>query len=306
MQTEKERLKKSTVRVYAVLLLVGCLAILIARLIDDCRLYRFGGTFVMQKSSPEGYDYLLRIPRGYNDFAGPQPLLIFLHGSGDTGTDPLTLKDKDPVYFSQMRYRKLETSYFPFIVVSPICPERRWEPKRVIATLDQVLAKTRFCFRIDPDRINLTGYSMGGFGTIETAMEFPDRFAAIVPVAGGGEPARAEKLRGVAAWFFHGREDTIVPLPSSERLVDAMRKNGHPDVRLTVIREGGHVIVREVYANPELYDWLLLKRKSRHEENKPSDSFDDGAGGDSGDLVEGGAAGKDLAEPVVPEELHAE
>jgi predicted peptidase len=305
----------------------------------DFRLIRYGDTFVVKKSSPEGYDYLLHIPRGYNDFSGPQPLLMFLHGAGEIGTDPNTLREQDPAFFAREALKGQETARFPFIAVTPICPENRWEPWRVIAVLDQVLAENKFRFQIDPDRIYLTGYSMGGFGAFETAMEFPERFAAIVPVAGGGEPNKAEKLQNVAVWVFHGANDRTVPTPSSALVVERMRELEHKDVMMNILRNAGHGIVREVYSQDVLYRWLLLKRKSRfgleetmdraflplqpilppekedgslqtaddsREEEEPKTLLDDSPGGDASNLIDGGVTGKDLTDSVVTEEPHAE
>jgi len=233
------------------------------RVVYDFHLIWQGDTFVVKKSSPEGYDYLLHIPRGYNDFSGPQPLLIFLHGAGERGTDPQTLKNHGPAYHATNIFKNRETSYFPFIIVSPICPEDHWEPHRVIALLDQVLVENRFRFRIDPDRVFLTGYSMGGFGAFKTAMVYPERFAAVVPVAGGGEPNKAEKLSDVATWVFHGADDMIVPVLSSALVVERMQELGHKDVTMTLLPLVEHGIADDVYGNDSLYRWLLLKRKSR-------------------------------------------
>ena len=265
------------------------------RLRFDYKVYCSGQTFVIQKSAPDGYDYLLRIPKGYHDFTGPMPLLIFLHGAGEVGTDPKTLVNKAPFHIAN----EAEID-FPYIGVMPICPEKRWEPYRVIAMLNQVMAETRFRFQADSERIYLTGYSMGGFGTFETAMEFPERFAAIVPVAGGGEPGKAAKLQDIPTWVFHGENDKTVPLPSSARVVEAMEQNGHNDVKITVIPGAGHGIARQVYSNPYLYNWLQLKKK------KVSDSFDGGADGNTGNFIDSGSSGQNLTNSVVPEEFHVE
>lgn len=239
--------------------LIGSIAIIVYRVVFDYKVYRSGQTFVISKLRSDGYDYLLHIPQGYHDFAGPMPLLIFLHGAGEVGTNPQTLENRAPFYFT--REANID---FPCISVTPVCPpgpEKRWEPYRVIATLDQVLTETRFRFSVDPARVYLTGYSMGGFGTFETAMEYPDHFAAIVPVAGGGEPSKVEKLQGIPTWVFHGEQDKTVPLPSSALVVEAMKQNGHKNVQVTVIAGAGHGIVRQVYTDRKLYDWLLDKRK---------------------------------------------
>jgi len=254
---------RTAIRFFLLVVLFLALGVIGYRVIYDFTLIGQGDTFVVKKSSPEGYDYLLDIPRGYNDFSGAQPLLIFLHGAGERGTDPQTLRERTPARFAKKPFKGWESSYFPFIVVTPICPESRWEPHRVIAMLDQVLAENKFRFPIDPDRVYLTGYSMGGFGAFETAMEYPERFAAIAPVAGGGEPDKAEKLLNVATWVFHGEYDTTVPVPSSALVVERMRELGHKDVAMTTLSQYGHGIANYVYSDHSLYRWLLLKRKSR-------------------------------------------
>ena len=250
-------MKQTLSRFFLVGVMAASLTVLCCRIVFDVNLYKNGHTLVVRKSSQDGYDYLLHIPKGYHDFAGPLPLLIFLHGAGESGTDPKTLENKGPWHFAKEAGMK-----FSFIAVTPICPEKRWEPHRVVATLDQVLVETKFRFNIDPNRVYLTGYSMGGFGTFETAMEFPERFAAIVPVAGGGESSKANKLQNVPTWVFHGEHDKTVPLPSSAFVVEAMKQYGHRDAQTTIIKGAGHGIVRQVYSDPKLYDWMLSKRKN--------------------------------------------
>jgi predicted peptidase len=313
------------IRFLLVVVLLCSVAMVACRIVYDLSLIRSGDTFVVKKTSPDSYDFLLHIPRGYNDFSGAQPLLIFLHGAGEIGNDPETLRSKDPVFFARGVFEREETARFPFIVVTPISPERRWEPRRVVALLDQVLAETQFRFRIDPDRVYLTGYSMGGFGTFETAMEYPERFAAIVPVAGGGEPSKAEKLLDVATWVFHGEVDATVPIPSSALVVERMRELGHRDVIMTTFPRAGHGIVRDVYSMEMLYRWLLLKRKSRFGQEEtfdrafqrlqspppqePStipDLLNHSTGSDTGNLIDSSATAEDLADPVITEEFHAE
>jgi predicted peptidase len=263
---------KICIRFLLIVLLIVSLGILGYRAVYDFNLIRNGDTFVVQKSTPDGYDFLLRIPRGYNDYSGKQPLLIYLHGTGESGKDINILKNKDPYFFSKKTFEKQETSLFPFICVTPVCDTKRWEPYRVIAMLDQVLSETKYRFQIDPSRIYLTGYSMGGFGTFETAMEYPERFAAIIPVAGGGEPDRAIKLRHIAAWVFHGENDQTVPLPSSALVVNAMQQSGHPNVHLTTIK-GGHNIAYEVYSQADLYQWLLRQKLFNDHTRSDSGNF---------------------------------
>ena len=168
---------------------LACAAIFIFRIGFDLQTYFFGSTIVVRKLSLYQYDYLLHLPRGYHDF-GKRPLIIFLHGAGETGKDVRTLQQLDIVHYAK---NSVPPKDFPFIVVSPITPKHGWDSKHVVAFLDQFLADNRFRYNIDTSRIYLTGFSMGGFGTFQTACDFPDRFAAIVPLAGGGDPAKAAR-----------------------------------------------------------------------------------------------------------------
>ena len=102
---------------------------------------------------------------------------------------------------------------------------------------------------------------MGGFGTWALAAYSPDRFAALVPICGGGDPNTARRLSHIAIWVFHGAKDPTVPLKRSEDMVDALKKAGG-NVKFTVYPEAGHDSWTEAYENPELYDWLLQQKRT--------------------------------------------
>lgn len=122
--------------------------------------------------------------------------------------------------------------------------------------MDEIVEK----YKVDKDRIYLTGLSMGGYGTWSLAAYTPDRFAAVVPICGRGEPIMAKGLVHVPIWVFHGAKDPVVPLAGSERMVEALKKaNGN--VKFTVYPEAGHDSWTETYANPELYTWLLQQKR---------------------------------------------
>ncbi len=126
----------------------------------------------------------------------------------------------------------------------------------LLPLLDEIVAK----YRIDQDRIYLTGLSMGGFGAWALTAYAPDRFAAIVPICGGGEALSARRLTHLPVWVFHGAKDPIVPLKRSEEMVDALTKL-KGDVKLTIYPEAGHDSWTAAYENPELYDWLLQQKR---------------------------------------------
>jgi len=116
-------------------------------------------------------------------------------------------------------------------------------------------------YKVDQDRIYLTGISMGGFGTWALAAYDADRFAAIIPICGGGEVISTRRLTRLPVWAFHGAKDPIVPLKRSEELVDALKKaNGN--AKLTVYPDAFHDSWTATYDNPEIYEWLLAQKRA--------------------------------------------
>ena len=231
------------------------------RFIDDIDIYSSGRTYVFRQqqtcprnATQSGYDYLVRLPRGYTDFGTPHPLIIYLHGAGETGKDVEILRDMDVYHFA---YGHFSPEEFPFIVVSPMTPKHGWEPRQIVQLLDELLDKNTRRWNIDQTRVYLTGFSMGGFGTFRTAAAYPDRFAAVVPVAGGGDVAHAGRLKHLPLWAFHGDADDVVPIKSSQEMIDAIQAEAGRDCRLTVYHNAGHGIPPRVYRDKELYTWLL-------------------------------------------------
>ncbi|MCK5000898.1 MAG: prolyl oligopeptidase family serine peptidase [Anaerohalosphaera sp.] len=199
-------------------------------------------------------DYLLYIPNDYGKQEEKWPLIMFLHGSGERGTDINRVK----LYGIPKVAASKED--FPFVAVSPQCPKGQWWDEDVVINLLDDIIQT---YDIDPDRVYLTGLSMGGFGTWKLATKYPDKFAAIAPVCGGGEPFEAmTSLRKMPIWAFHGGKDNIVPLRRSQEMVDAMKKVGN-NARLTVYPKAGHDSWTATYNNDELYKWFLSHKKTR-------------------------------------------
>lgn len=223
----------------------------------DLSLYFYGGTVVVRHTVP--YDYLIHFPAEYHDFDGPRPLIVFLHGAGEVGADVTQLKNLDVVHFAQSGPVAKED--FPFIAVSPVTPKHGWEPQRVKLFLDKLIQSRTRRFKIDPNRVYLTGFSMGGFGTFRTAEEYPDLFAAVAPVAGGGDVEKAERLKSVPIWAFHGDADDVVDYHSSADIIQAVQKAGNRDARLTTVTGGTHGICPNAYGRAELYRWMLRHRK---------------------------------------------
>ncbi len=190
--------------------------------------------------------YLLFLPKDYADSDKKFPLMLFLHGAGESGDDLEKVKVHGPPKIVDGK------PDFPFIVVSPQSPGRGWRPEVLNGLLDEVIAK----HRVDTDRVYLTGLSMGGYGTWSLAAAHPERFAAIVPICGGGNPDDAAKLKEIPTWVFHGAKDDAVPLSRSEEMVAALKAvGGKPE--FTVYPEAGHDSWTETYNNEALYKWLL-------------------------------------------------
>ena len=198
--------------------------------------------------------YLLYLPEDYEQKES-WPLLLFLHGSGERGTDLQLVKKHGPPKLIEAGKQ------FPFIVVSPQCPEGQWwQPVELTALLDEIVEK----YKVDQDRIYVTGLSMGGFGTWSLAAYAPHRLAAIAPICGGGETYWTERFSHLPVWVFHGAKDKGVPLQRSEKMVESLKKHGG-NVKLTVYPEAGHDSWTETYDNPELYEWLLEQKRVKQE-----------------------------------------
>ncbi|HEY4695851.1 MAG TPA: prolyl oligopeptidase family serine peptidase [Candidatus Hydromicrobium sp.] len=203
----------------------------------------------------EYMDYLLFIPSDYyKEETKRWPMILFLHGAGGRGGNVEMLR--------KVGVSKLveEDKDFPFIVVSPLCPaDRYWVPAVLKKLLDDVCRE----LRVDMDRIYLTGLSMGGYGTWYTAIKYPDVFAAIAPICGGGDPYRACRLADMPVWVFHGAKDTTVSPQESIKMVEAL-KDCNENVKFTLYPELGHDCWTETYNNPELYQWFLEQSKANH------------------------------------------
>ena len=199
--------------------------------------------------------YLLYLPEAYTASKKKWPLILFLHGSGERGDDVQVVAKHGPPKLVA------EGKQFPFIIVSPQCPQWEWWPNDLqIAALDGLLKEIAANYRVDKDRLYLTGLSMGGFGAWKLAMEYPTRFAAVAPICGKGEPAKAQLIKDLPIWVFHGAKDPVVPVSNSQDMVDALKKYGG-DVRLTIYPEALHDSWTETYNNPELFNWFLQHKR---------------------------------------------
>ena len=197
--------------------------------------------------------YVVYVPYDY-DPKQPWPLILFLHGAGERGDDGLK---ESAVGIGQAI--RMNPDRFPAIVVMPQCPDNIWWD-RALDDVKMVLDRTRAEYNTDPNRIYLTGLSMGGFGTwIYGAMEI-DTFAALMPICGGGKIEDAAKLAKVPIWAFHGGADDTVKPEESRKMVEAVKKAGGK-VQYTEYKDVGHNSWDAAYNDPKAIKWLFAQRK---------------------------------------------
>ncbi len=214
----------------------------------------FGGSDELDdvKTEKIGYQFFLPSDESAKSDAG-FPLLLFLHGIGERGSDLNKLKVYGPTAICA---NPEKAAKWPFILVAPQCPENHfWSASQLRLLVEQVCET----YPVDKNRIYVTGLSMGGFGTWAILGSWPELVAAAAPICGGGDPKLAGKMKDVPVWAFHGDKDPLVPCKMSEAMIEALKKEGNEDARLTIYPGVGHDSWTRAYADPELYKWLLSK-----------------------------------------------
>lgn len=198
--------------------------------------------------------YLLYLPENYNQTSETLwPLVVFLHGSGERGDDVNKVKVNGPPKLVG------EGRQYPFILASPQAREGEgFEPGTIKKLIDDLKKR----YKVDPDRVYLTGLSMGGYSTWETAQEYPEEFAAIAPVCGGGDASKNFRLRHLPVWCFHGAKDDIVLPSESQTMVDSLKRYSR-DVKFTLYPDANHNSWDVTYSNDSLYSWLLSHKRFR-------------------------------------------
>ncbi|MCK6456688.1 MAG: prolyl oligopeptidase family serine peptidase [Phycisphaerae bacterium] len=198
--------------------------------------------------------YALFLPRNY-DAKKKWPVILFLHGSAESGTDGIR---HTQVGLGPFLWRHRKTC--PMIGIFP--QGRTWFRGAEARAVFEILDATMQEYSADPDRVYLTGLSMGGFGTWELAMIRPDLFAAIVPICGGAQLDALHNLVKMPIWCFHGALDDRVPVQLSGDLIAKLKKLGAKP-KFTVFPKTGHVCWDEAYETKDLFRWLLKQRRPR-------------------------------------------
>lgn len=204
------------------------------------------------------------------------PVVLFLHGAGERGEDDR----KQLLYFPELMSSEEHREKYPCFLVAPQCRAGKWwvesrqilgskgelppltsQMEAAIAAFKQVLADEP----IDPERMYLTGLSMGGFGTWALASQYPKTFAAVVPICGGGQAVQAERLVGVPLWAFHGADDPVVNVARSRTMIEALRAAGG-DPKYTELEGVGHNSWSPAYEDPTgVIPWMFEQKNEKHE-----------------------------------------
>ena len=218
------------------------------------------GTLVPGTQTPQAFEepvqlnYLLYLPEDYDpNRKEGYPTILFLHGAGERGDSVQALTMWGPPKIAKEKG-------LPFIVISPQCPKGHWWTSMMFP-LKGLLDYSINTYNIDTSRIYLTGLSMGGYGTFAFSLLYPDYFAAVAPMCGGGTPSMVNFTKNYPpAWVFHGDSDKIVPIESSQIMVDALENAGY-DVKFTIYEGGDHFMFQKAYNESGLFDWFLEHKK---------------------------------------------
>jgi predicted peptidase len=196
------------------------------------------------------------------------PLILYLHGGGGVGTDNRKQISGGNTNGTRTWTTPEAQRRHPAFVLAPQLRQNRpSQPGRAdawsssVETVLEMVAAVSREFAIDPDRLYVTGQSLGGYGTWEIISRYPQTFAAAVPLCGGGDAARIIAARTLPIWAFHGAQDPVVPVTQSRELVAALRRAGSP-VKYTEYTDVGHDVWIRAYAEQDLADWLFSQRRA--------------------------------------------
>ncbi len=226
--------------------------------------------YVYTNETGETFAYRMSVPQ-FPEPGKLYPLILFLHGSGECGTDNLLqIKAGLPTLMATLLKRPE-----PVIVVATQCQNGNWWVKQLAREENYAMSKEpaaslevalAICHHVvatrqaDTNRLYITGLSLGGFGTWDAIQREPKMFAAAIPICGGGDIRRVQGLKKLPIWVFHGTVDKSVAVACSRRMVQALKQAGNRKVRYTEYENAAHDVWDRTYANPEVLDWLLQQQ----------------------------------------------
>ena len=227
------------------MLLQGCSAQKNSQLIDA----------EMETVVSESLSYYLYYPKDYKSEKNKKfPLLLFLHGGGESGDSLSTLKTNGPPKLI------VQGKQFPFLILAPQNPYKKkwWNTRAVAQLLDTIVENNR----VDNNRVYLTGLSRGGSAAWEMAVQYPDKFAAMAVVCGMTPLPYANWInKDLPIWVFHGDQDKSIPISESVNMVDKLKAMGY-DVKFTIYEGVGHNSWLQAYSNEELYEWFMKQERT--------------------------------------------
>jgi predicted peptidase len=213
--------------------------------------------------------YRIFVPPGIGEEV---PLVLFLHGAGERGDDN----------GAQLKHGVAdilgwcEKTGNPAVLLVPQCPkEGFWAPlnretKDLLVDVDpsapqqlvmELLETVVETVKVDRDRIYVTGLSMGGYGTWDLLWRHPGRFAAAIPICGGGRTDKAREIKYLPIWVVHGAMDKAIPVSQSRRMVKSLKSAGARSVKYSEYPKAGHDSWSATYANPEVLAWLFAQKR---------------------------------------------
>ncbi|MGJ8655441.1 MAG: dienelactone hydrolase family protein [Akkermansiaceae bacterium] len=223
-----------------------------------------------ESADKQSLNYRIHIPKDLNP-KKLYPLVLFFHGAGERGND----NQKQLKHGAQELLNYSEKSNQNAFIIAPQCPKNhQWvnapwgalshtmppEPSTNMQLATQLLQEKIKTLPVDPQRIYITGISMGGFGTWDLIQRHPDLFAAAIPICGGGDTAQAAKLTKLPIWAFHGDKDTAVKTSRSRDMIAAIKKAGGTP-NYTEYPGVAHNSWTRTYNNPEVLKWLFSQKK---------------------------------------------
>lgn len=231
---------------FGIVLFQGCSAQSSSRLIDSS----------FETVTKEEYQYYLYFPENYDVKKDEKfPLLLFLHGGGESGGDLEEIKTNGPPKLIA------EGKQFPFLILAPQHPHPKqwWNTRALIQLLDTVVTNNH----VDKNRIYLTGLSRGGGAAWELAVQYPEKFAAMAVVCGMTPVPYASWVdKNMPIWVFHGTEDKSIPISESEEMVKKLKSMGH-DIQFTKYEGVGHNSWEKAYTTDELYEWFIEQKREQ-------------------------------------------
>ena len=249
----------------SIILMSGCVSV---KRVDETNMHPeelFESGSIDATEGGETRTYAYRLLRPVDPAGnGDKPLVVFLHGMGERGSNNVDQLDYLPTWMCEPSWRERYQSF----VLAVQCPGnelwvKSWDECGVPCSLiavERVIEELIENEDIDPSRVYLTGLSMGAYGSWALAAHRPDLFAGLVPICGGGDPSTVEQLRGIPIWVFHGTSDTVVRESESIEMVSALRSAGIP-VGYTPLVGAGHDSWTDAYLREGAINWLFSQQR---------------------------------------------